>query len=406
MEKYTTTLATCATLLQNILQDAFALPVVLFTPPYENIRRIDQGLRAMVWHNFYEEKPKISFASPTDACRILVIKSNLGFYNVLIPINPGEKPDFFSIGPFRDEDLSPNYFSQILMESKVNPADLQAMKHIYERMPNVHPDTVVNVAKHTLSVYFPEFQNVTPELLKFSEEKRTIDIDHDLVDTYSIEQAEHYHRALFSFLDALKSGDTTITQKALHSFLKEISANDHVQMRKYKLALQMINDYCHLALLNTNIHPFYIVKQTFSLRNKIETMTSMTQLEKMPNEICHKYCLLIKNYDNQDYSRLTKRVIDYIHLHLDEDLSLSFLAEHFRKNPSSLSNMFSKDTGISLTKYIQKIRIQEAIRLFNTTELSVSEVAMTIGYQDFSYFSKVFSKNTGCSPREYKQHLS
>ena len=128
----------------------------------------------------------------------------------------------------------------------------------------------------------------------------------------------------------------------------------------------------------------------------------MTKLEQMTNEICHKYCLLVKNYANPDSSRLTKDVITYIQLHLDEELSLSHLATHFKKNASVLSNTFSKETGQTLTKFIHQTRIQEAIRLFNTTNLSVSEVALTVGYPDFSYFSKVFSKTVGCSPREYR----
>ena len=84
-------------------------------------------------------------------------------------------------------------------------------------------------------------------------------------------------------------------------------------------------------------------------------------------------------------------------------MSLKYLADVFEKNASVLSGTFSKDTGRSLTKYIQQVRMQEAIRLFNTTSLSVSEVAVAVGYQDFSYFSKIFSKEIGCSPREYKQ---
>lgn len=141
----------------------------------------------------------------------------------------------------------------------------------------------------------------------------------------------------------------------------------------------------------------------FSTRTKIDSLTTMAKLEQMPNEICHKYCLLVKNYANTGYSRLTKEVINYIQLHLEEELSLNYLAEQFGKNASTLSHSFSKETGISLTKYIQQTRIREAIRLFNTTDFPVSDVAIMVGYQDFSYFSKIFSSQTGMSPREYKR---
>ena len=174
-------------------------------------------------------------------------------------------------------------------------------------------------------------------------------------------------------------------------------------MRDYKMLLLLLNDFCHMELLHTSVHPLHIIKLTTSLRTKIEDTTSSTKLEQIPNEICRKYCLLIKNYANPDSSRLTKDVISYIQLHMEEELSLSHLADHFHKNPSVLSSTFSKETGQTLTKFIQQTRVHEAVRLFNTTNLSVSEVAMIVGYPDFSYFSKVFSKIIGYSPREYRQ---
>ena len=94
--------------------------------------------------------------------------------------------------------------------------------------------------------------------------------------------------------------------------------------------------------------------------------------------------------------------MNYVGLHLEEELTLSKIADLFQKNASALSNSFSKETGTSLTQYIHQMRIQEALRLFNTTEMSVSDVAVAIGFQDFAYFSKIFRKVVGCSPRDYK----
>ena len=94
--------------------------------------------------------------------------------------------------------------------------------------------------------------------------------------------------------------------------------------------------------------------------------------------------------------------MDYINLHLEDELSLQQLAAHFNKNASSLSHSFTLEAGCSLTVYIQQTRIQAALKLFHTTDMSVSEVATAVGYQDFSYFSKVFSRHVGCSPRAYR----
>ena len=61
METNNSALTASYDLLQNVLQSAFRIPAILFTPPYTDIKKIDLGLRAMVWTNYGEEQQNISF---------------------------------------------------------------------------------------------------------------------------------------------------------------------------------------------------------------------------------------------------------------------------------------------------------------------------------------------------------
>ncbi len=403
MENLTSKLTKCNELLQNVLHSAFQIPVILFTPPYTDIKKIDLGLRAMVWNDYTSEQQNISFGNSPVGYRLIIVKSNLGFYNILALLEAKEQPDFLSIGPFRDEELSANYFTQILRDSRISPSEIQPLKSIYEQMPFAHPDSVTAVVRHVLSVYYPEFADVSPVLMQYADKKRDIDINKELLDAYTVEHAKEYQNSLFNFLQAVKTGNTPVAQQALHSFLDDARFVHDNSMREFRWLLHSLNNYCHAELLTTDIHPYHIIKQMISTRAKIDSLTTMAKLEQMPGEICHKYCLLVKNYANPSYSKQTKDIIDYIRLHLEEELSLAYLADYFHKNASALSYSFSKETGINLTQYIQQERIREALRLFNTTDFSVSDVAIMVGYQDFSYFSKIFSRQVGMSPREYKK---
>lgn len=72
----------------------------------------------------------------------------------------------------------------------------------------------------------------------------------------------------------------------------------------------------------------------------------------MPYEICRKYCLLVRNYSYSDYSYLIRNVMNYITLHIAEDLSLTAIADYFHKNPSYLSGQFQPESrGESLRLY-------------------------------------------------------
>ena len=391
----------CFQLLQNVLLDAFHISAFYMTPPYTNIDKIDNGIRAAVWSNYKTQEAGLPFINATQTHRILSVKSNLGFYNIILLLQSGPQPVFISVGPFRDNELSADYFAQILREAYISPADIQRIRHIYENMPYAQPDAVINVTRHILAEYIPGFANQEPQLVQYSEQKRTIEIQTEILEQNSIESSSLYKKLLFCFCEELKRGDNAAAKKALQIFLHETNLLGSRNMKDYKAALQLLNNYCHTVLLQTSIHPYHILKQASSLRIKIEDMTSLSRLEQMPGELCHKYCILVKNYANPDYSRLTKELISFIQLHLEDDLSLNTLATHFHKNPSVLSNSFSKETGQTLTHFVHHTRIQEAVRLFHTTDMSVSQVATAVGYLDFSYFSKIFTKHIGVSPRQY-----
>ena len=104
----------CHQLLHDVLADAFHTETILFEAPYKDVSRIDQGFRATVWNDYNDGGGKIKLSGHPSKYRLFVIKSNLGFYNVLAFFGTGAKPDFISIGPFRDEQLSANYYTQIL----------------------------------------------------------------------------------------------------------------------------------------------------------------------------------------------------------------------------------------------------------------------------------------------------
>lgn len=71
-----------------------------------------------------------------------------------------------------------------------------------------------------------------------------------------------------------------------------------------------------------------------------------------------------------------------------------------------VSGRFRRETGENLTDFIQKERMAAAIRYFNTTNMSVAEVAGNVGISDFAYFFRIFKKHIGSSPNAYKKMVN
>jgi two-component system response regulator YesN len=87
----------------------------------------------------------------------------------------------------------------------------------------------------------------------------------------------------------------------------------------------------------------------------------------------------------------------------DNELSLSKIAQVFFINPSYLSRVFKKETGINFMDYLTKLRIEEAKILLKNTDLMAYEIGERVGIPDSSYFSTCFKKYTGLSISKYKK---
>lgn len=83
------------------------------------------------------------------------------------------------------------------------------------------------------------------------------------------------------------------------------------------------------------------------------------------------------------------------------ELSTAFVAEMIGYSPKYLSNIFKKKMGVSYTEYLRELRIKHAVFLMENGVSSVKNVALLSGYKDALYFSKLFVKEFGITPKEY-----
>ena len=101
-------------------------------------------------------------------------------------------------------------------------------------------------------------------------------------------------------------------------------------------------------------------------------------------------------------SKTLKKALAYIDEHYtSENLSLGTVACEVQVGANYLSSVFSQNMQKTFTEYISEKRMEKAKKLLKSTELPTSEIAAQVGYKDPHYFSFVFKKTQGCSPREH-----
>src|SRR5699024_166969 len=98
-----------------------------------------------------------------------------------------------------------------------------------------------------------------------------------------------------------------------------------------------------------------------------------------------------------------KKVMEHIMSYYDQKINMTDLAELSHTHPGNISRRFKKETGLIITEYQQNLRIGQAKHLLKKESISIDEVAWMVGYDDPSYFGKVFKKITGCPPSIYRK---
>ena len=100
-----------------------------------------------------------------------------------------------------------------------------------------------------------------------------------------------------------------------------------------------------------------------------------------------------------------RRCIDHIYENLASDLSVRALAEVVDLNPTYLSRLFARETGISLKQFIAEAKIDTAQNLLKYSDLSYLQISASLGFSSQSAFISVFKKITGMTPKVYREHF-
>jgi two-component system response regulator YesN len=103
------------------------------------------------------------------------------------------------------------------------------------------------------------------------------------------------------------------------------------------------------------------------------------------------------------YQSVIVKAREYINRNFaSADISLYSTASHVGISPNHLSTVFSQETGENFIDYLTRVRIEKAKQLLQDTAMKVADIAFETGFSDPHYFSSIFRKNTGFSPREFR----
>lgn len=131
-------------------------------------------------------------------------------------------------------------------------------------------------------------------------------------------------------------------------------------------------------------------------------------------EFCETITSALKSLENHESTPepqakdLSKQIIAYLEGHYaDQELDVNSVCDYFYTSSSTLTRLLKKETGMSFSDYLTKVRMNCAIRLLTEgKDYNIKEISALVGFSSQHYFSRAFKNFTGLSPKQYKDSLS
>ncbi len=366
------------------------------------------GLDFQFRSQLYEDYDYAAFARGIMAAvpeeSVIDYKDAFGLHYLVFRGRNAEAGSFLFFGPFLYHSYGEEDFLRLIAARSLAPDSLEAIRWYFKRIPIIHDYLSWQQMFSTfLARYLAnpglEILRVTADRPEESRRKPTVSlsaIPYTTVEArYAVEEA---------MLDAIRRGDiaeATYQQNLFMGFSLDQRVSD--RLRDAKDMVIAVNTAYRKAIQQAAVHPLYIDGISGQFVTEIEAAENVEQVNALIPKMIRHYCLLVQEHSLARYSGIIRDCLNYIDFHYMEPLSLESLAVHFSVNKNYLSSRFHKEVQVTVTDYINRIRVQRASSLLRQSSLPVQQIGEQCGFADGNYFTRIFKKMQGVPPNEYRK---
>lgn len=199
---------------------------------------------------------------------------------------------------------------------------------------------------------------------------------------------------------SLQLGNPSEAAKSLENILEEYRSNTE-PIENVKVSCMLIASYCYRLLASYKLFAPELADNEPETYKQIQSSRNIQNLMDILRQLIENIAQVMTSSDNK-FSYLIKETQKYIRDNFCRNINLQSIADHIHVNSSYLSRLYKKETGESIVDAINTHRIDYAKKLLKDPANKVFEVACAVGIEDPAYFTHVFTKYAGMSPKEYK----
>jgi AraC-like DNA-binding protein len=209
-------------------------------------------------------------------------------------------------------------------------------------------------------------------------------------------------------LAALRRGDSDTGGKILNELLEilHVSNPDNfqfMQLRAIELVVLLSRaaatpDYC-----GSPLEDLKILETNNRYLKRIQEAQNLEELTDILHLIMERMSSQIFSFQGIRHASALRKAERFIWGNYARKISLQEIAEASGLSAPYFSSIFKEEMGENLSNYLNRLRVEKAAALLMESELSLSEIAGTCGFEDQSWFSKIFKSYTGVSPGKFRE---
>lgn len=205
-----------------------------------------------------------------------------------------------------------------------------------------------------------------------------------------------------ALITKLKTGDTEQAKALLNDLLGYVFFAEGNNFEVVKSRALELSSLLSRAAIEGGATSDSVLKVNNQFLMSLQNITDLDDLCYKLQETIDVFTDCMFNYIPSKGNEITKKAIRYISQNFSRNLTLDEVADHVHLNPAYFSTLFKQSTGSSFKEYLNMVRIEESKRLLSNTDYSIIDISLATGFEDQSYFSKVFKKYTGLTPKQYR----
>lgn len=158
------------------------------------------------------------------------------------------------------------------------------------------------------------------------------------------------------------------------------------------------------STIKAGVTPEYAFDLSDVFIRQIEKMQNVNDLLELEYDMVHSFIQAIKDYKKIPYqNEIVDRAVHYIHDHILQPMTLEEIAKETNVSPNYLSSLFHEVVGFHLKEYINRKKVEESKYFLEHTDSSLLDIALLFGFCNQSYYTSLFKKFHGVTPKQFKQ---